>query len=135
MKMLSTLTEDGRLLKIVFKHTQFLEKITDPEGQEWFIPSPQPIPDTNRAYARALTNCFIYEGPRENEVKVAEGFSYCSVADNFDKETGRQIALNRALSTFNKADRGALLQTYYSRPRNSGKRVADVLVVHYEDTY
>ena len=51
-------------------------------------------------YPVGYTKCIICREPKDNEhithVPCAEGFSFCSIQDHFNKAKGRKIAFDRA---------------------------------------
>jgi len=53
---------------------------------------------------------------KEDELKViSTGTAQCSKLDNFAKETGRKIALARAIKNFSKEERTEIWDKYFSR--------------------
>jgi hypothetical protein len=82
------------------------------------------------AWAGAETHCFLIEGPRENEKVIAEATAHCSVQDNFNKETGRALALRRAVyavqpdnePVFDRDVQGLILSAYFNRARHRPKK-------------
>jgi hypothetical protein len=55
-------------------------------------------------FAGAVTDCFILRVRGDGKKIVARGTAYCHAADRFVKETGRKIALTRALSSARRVD-------------------------------
>lgn len=70
------------------------------------------------------TLCSIVIGPKEAEVSIGEGESWCAVGDNFCRATGREYALKRAIENggFGREDTGILLASYYNRNRGQRKK-------------
>lgn len=101
----------GQTLRLVFQH----EHLTRPEAHA--------RKNGKVGVIKALTRCQIREKITadgvDGEQVVAEGESWCSVVDNFCKETGRQQALRRAITNggFDRDTGGALLRTYFGRKR------------------
>lgn len=112
--MLGVVLQDGRQIKMVFSHTRY-----DGDGPGW-----GPLAVGRDAWARAMTECRLYIGPREKEVMVGEGFAFCSTQDNFAKEPGRRLSLARALESagLGREDSGALLAAYFGRKRGQNGR-------------
>lgn len=122
--MTATLS-DGREVRILFKHERFPQvelHIRQGEGKH----------SGERVWVQARTLCRIVEGPRDHETEVLVGSALCSVADNFWREEGRQVALSHALGLDRRyhplnprqqnlklapADVATLLQVYQHRPR------------------
>lgn len=72
-----------------------------------------------KRWQRRQTDCLVQEllaGPRRWQ-SVAIGSAWCSITDIFCKETGRRIALTRALEQATKPFRAAAYATYYGRRR------------------
>jgi len=99
--------KNGKILKINFRHDRLVKEGTIRVGRD--------------AKAHALTHCDIIEGPRQSENVVAAATACCSVNDQFAKETGRRIALQRAIAKFDRETQGALLHAYFSRHEASRK--------------
>lgn len=109
--MIRTQLTDGREVKILFQHDQGCEH----EHEH----------DNGLSYdvSRGHTVCWLMTGPRETEQEIGKGIAYCSVEDNFCRETGRRFSLARAIENANlgREDAGRVLASYYRRPRTSGK--------------
>jgi hypothetical protein len=60
---------------------------------------------------KALTNCWIVDD--YGNMHGAYGYAYCSIADNFQKSTGRKIALTRAIEPFTRAERKEIWDQYF----------------------
>ena len=62
----------------------------------------------------SCVNPKIQRGP-ERFHEIARGVAHQSVKDTFNKDTGRKVALARAVQTFPKASRKAAWQAYLNR--------------------
>lgn len=60
--------------------------------------------------ANPITKCFILEDGKE----IASAICVTHENDNFCKETGRRLALSRAIKGFTKEVRAAIWETYRS---------------------
>jgi len=60
------------------------------------------------------TLCFVYLGGGEPYV----GWAHCSKQDQFCKETGRKVALARAVKPLDKATRKRVWEAYFGRRSN-----------------
>jgi hypothetical protein len=71
------------------------------------------------------TFCGIVELTSEGKIPVSEGYGYCSLKDQYNKETGRRVALKRALEDkFNYQERSYFWQFYLHRAdANAAKRI------------
>lgn len=77
-------------------------------------PLVHPRSDGRRPVAvKAVTNCAISLGIGGPTIASAD--SFCSVADNFSRKVGRELALRRACQNLSRGDRGAILDAYYNR--------------------
>lgn len=106
-----TQLSSGEDVKIVFRHT---------------ISEPYRIfgvgaGHTRRRYEhevpRALTECLVIGGTREQPTSIAHGVAACAWKDPFVKEAGRRIALARAVTGLSTLDQGRVLSAYYNRKR------------------
>lgn len=98
-------------------------------GEEWSINfrhlriapgSPNYIIVGRDARARAATLCEIRRGERGRFVdSFAQAF--CSVDDNFSRETGRRLALSRAITRYDLGTQVALTEAYEKRKPTSNK--------------
>lgn len=86
---------EGHKYSIRFNHEQF-------SGQKWC----------------GWTGCLIYR--REDPFPVAHAEAFCSVKDQYVKETGRRLTLKRAVAALPRTLRGKLLHAYFTRHRNGG---------------
>jgi hypothetical protein len=69
------------------------------------------------------TQCFIEFQDLKNPKKILEvriGYAWCSPKDNFNKETGRKLALKRALDTpkLTKEQRTEIWKAYFEVKNN-----------------
>lgn len=64
-----------------------------------------------------ITICQLISVENGQEVVFAQGESFCSPRDNFNKDHGRKIALKKALaiSNFNKSQRKLIWSSYFNR--------------------
>ena len=92
---------DGHSFRIRFRHEH-------PDG---FIFAG----DTRHGKVRALTSCFIEGQEMDRWAAVAQGEARCSLDDRFQKETGRKLALQRAVAHFPQVLRGTIWDAYLSR--------------------
>ena len=102
--MIAAQLPDGRTLKINFRY----------DRENLLLVG-------KNALATDRISCYIIEGPRDNETELAHGEAFCSIDDQFNKKTGRKIALQRAIAKFDRETQGALLQAYFSRHRSHVK--------------
>lgn len=65
-------------------------------------------------YAQRVVYCNLWDRTPAWEV-VAKAYSQCHPDDQFCKETGRKVALRRALEGFDKPFRTAVWQAYHAR--------------------
>lgn len=113
---------NGKDYWIKFHHDQFTWM--DEAGTVWV--DARFIEGTDNAYARGTTECLIVTGTKDNEEVVARGIAHCSVWDQFDKETGRQLSLARAIgqgiktAIFLKKDFKFVMGVYFARKRGAG---------------
>ena len=63
------------------------------------------------------THCTILD---ESDNVVSHGVAKCSVKDQFNKNTGRKVALTHALELFGKWERGQVWNAYF-QARNGKK--------------
>lgn len=77
------------------------------------------------------TSCVIWDTHAVSDATGGDGFralgsglATCHRLDNFNKETGRKIALKYALKAagFNENERRLVWEGYFNRPRTSGKK-------------
>ena len=75
---------------------------------------------TEEKTKKKATHCHIYcDGIMDGSI----GITVCSKKDNFCKDTGRKIALTRALSTYPRKFRREVWQAYHNRK----KGILDIL--------
>lgn len=101
-----------RTLGITFKHVPAFKTIgymTGGDGQ----------PDKNQPIKREIrtTKCEIYEVVGEDARLVGHATAECSPLDNFEKATGRKVALTKALAwmKMGKEDRSHVWEAYQNR--------------------
>ena len=92
-----TVDVSGTRYTIGFTHCQFSE--------------PRLLISSGHSY-HGLTVCLVC-----NDVDMWWSVARCSISDRFCKETGRQIALKRAVADLPRDVRGALLRAYFTRRR------------------
>lgn len=111
-------------VRVVFRHRQYGQEFdrTEP-GQDPRVALP--IPGTDGLEATGETRCLIYAGPRDTPTLIADSIAHCSKHDNFCRETGRQIALARALKDFGKPERGAILAAYFNRRKQPATKTVE----------
>ncbi len=85
--------QDGIEYRIVFSHEQ--------------------CPDGPRI--KSVTTCRIVVKVNGTIQLWSSGYAYCSVKDVFSKETGRKVALTRALKEFDKEFRTRAWKAYLGR--------------------
>jgi hypothetical protein len=95
----------GSLLRyrLLFSHTEF-------DSQTWLYGDPdKPLSH--------LTECFVqYCIPGIDWYTESVGRAYCSAYDQFNKEVGRRLALERAVpETWSRENRGRAFRAYYGR--------------------
>jgi len=71
------------------------------------------------------TECFIRHTRERARHLVLSGCAYCHPHDNYCKETGRKIALARALERVRRDDRRLFWQAYFARNENEKEKVSD----------
>lgn len=86
-----------------------------------FVDPPGPIRLDARKVEARTTICTLVN--KSNEI-VAEGEAFCHVNDQFNKETGRKLALARALkeSELSQESRALIWQAYFSRLPEAKRR-------------
>lgn len=87
--------------KLVFKHHFY--------GNDPFYYSPT-------APVKAYTRATIFN--KDNEPWVS-GTAFCAVSDKFEKERGRRLSLQKALSIFSRDLRRRVFEQYENRPRKA----------------
>jgi hypothetical protein len=70
--------------------------------------------------ARKLTHASIHKTPCVSKDRpcltiALTGIAYCAKSDNFDKQIGRKLALQRALYHFPREIRGHIWKAYFER--------------------
>lgn len=127
-------TVNGERYKFWFRHERF-DLPAVPKSKRGRM-SQSPVHEHHRKYrgddvpVRAITHCIVSTAPVSTpdplkpeappgEV-IAQADAYCSMADQYDKELGRVVALKRAAALLDRQIGGALIEAYYTRPR--GKR-------------
>ena len=93
-------------IRIQFQHSQF-DHNTEKMDK---------IQPTNHTLLNGLTECHLV---REDAVIIGIGVSYCTINDVFCKETGRKIALTRAIaeSFIPKTERKKIWEVYLNRAK------------------
>jgi len=62
-------------------------------------------------WCKGVTTCEIFNA--FDESGVGYGLTYCSRSDQFNKATGRKVALTRALKAFDKETRTRFWKAYF----------------------
>jgi len=102
-------THESHVFTINFLHEQFDEpqvRFTLHRGARMF---------------RAMTSCTILGANGPSPIGIS-GFAWCADEDRFCKETGRQIALKRAVQDLPREVRGAILYAYFTRHEQDRQR-------------
>jgi len=139
--MINAKLQDGREVRILFFHNDYKKRAKE-VAKDLGIPEDVALygiardervnkPGVNKFYTHS-TLCSIVVGPKEEEIDLATGQSWCALGDNFCRATGREYALRRAIENggFNRSDIGTLLASYFNR--NRGQR-RDKTVTKQED--
>lgn len=125
--MIATTLTDGQEVRILFRHNDF-KKQAQEIARELGVPSDIEVSGVCRGDRRNKqgeekfythsTLCDIVVGPKDAEVSLGQGESWCAVGDNFCRATGREYALKRAIENggFGREDTGNLLAAYFNRP-------------------
>lgn len=91
---------DNTELRVGFKHEEFRDA------------------DGSPSWIHHRTTCTVWETVQDQEPQIiARGSADCCGLDNFKKETGRKIALSRAIAQLDlpKAERAEIWQQYHMR--------------------
>ena len=96
----------GRPYALSFKHVKFTQPQTN------LIPSERPV----RAHTSAIIRRFKEDGKVNFDIPaVAYGIAFCSKDDKFEKEKGRRLALQKALSQVSREERKNVFRQYEGR--------------------
>ena len=102
MKTTIQLNDKDIEIRIEFRHKQFnhLEKM-----DKWSSIHPE---------LNGITECYLM---KEDNVMLSVGHSSCTLNDTFCKETGRKIALTRAVCILPKEERKKIWMAYLKRKK------------------